>query len=828
MDFLKGLNPQQREAVACTEGPLLILAGAGSGKTRVITHRIAHLITANHVPAGAILAVTFTNKAAAEMRSRVTSLIEGESPHGSPNLSTFHSFCVRVLRKDGDALAQIRPGFTRRFSIYDDEDQLAIIKAAYKKLGIDEKAMPYRSVMSVIGQSKNSRKTAQDIFDEAKDPKMTRVAAVFEEYEKGLRTCNALDFDDLLLETVRLLEHDAPTREAYNRRISYLMIDEYQDTNRTQYQLMRLLTREHDNVCVVGDEDQSIYSWRGADIRNILDFEHDYPNARTIRLEQNYRSTKNILEAASAVVANNKERKGKWLWTDSDPGEEIGLYVGHDAENEALFIADTIERLLGQHPDWRVAVLYRTNFQSRQIEEALRRYGRQYLVVGGFSFYQRAEVKDIVAYLKVAVARTDRVSLLRVINTPARGIGKSTVDQIDAFASEKGLSLWEALVRMLEENVFGTRAHAALAAFRDIILELSDAVEKLPLNEALKFIEDRTGYRRMLEQENTPESEARRENLDEIANAAAEAWERGETAADFLDHAALVAQADQVDEQAQVMLLTLHNAKGLEFPVVFLAGVEEGLFPHSRSLLSEAAMEEERRLCYVGMTRAEKRLYVTWAKYRRRFGGGEQERCIPSRFLKEIPPHLLVNVGPEDGDHIPQVDLTAERYDVRQGARRNAFTGKTYNSMENISQFFSERGIKMPVQTPTAPPPAPQRFPPRPAAHSNASTGSQDPPPWVLAPTEPTPPAPPIARVPQNRPPAPPQFPPRAPMPAPLASPAVSRSPARTGTVVEHPKYGVGTVVRREGDGDDAKVTVMFPRFGLKKLIEKYAGMKKK
>ena len=812
MDFLEGLNPQQRDAVACTDGPLLILAGAGSGKTRVITHRIAHLVTAKHVPPSAILAVTFTNKAASEMRSRVQSLIDGAGVQGTPNLSTFHSFCVRMLRKDGEALAQIRPGFTTRFTIYDDEDQLAIIKAAYKKLGIDEKAMPYRSVMSAIGQAKNSRKSAQDLYDEAKDPRMTRVAAAFEEYERGLRTANALDFDDLLLETVRLLEHDAPTREAYNRRISYLMIDEYQDTNRTQYELMRLLTREHDNVCVVGDEDQSIYSWRGADIRNILDFERDYPKAKTIRLEQNYRSTKNILEAASAVVANNKERKGKWLWTDSGPGENLGLYVGHDAENEALFVADTIERLLGQHPDWRVAVLYRTNFQSRQIEEALRRYGRKYLVVGGFSFYQRAEVKDIVAYLKVAVSRTDRVSLLRVINTPARGIGRSTVEQIETFAAENSLSLWDALVRMLDEQQFGTRAHAAIAAFRNVIEDLTDAAEKLALHEALKFIEERTGYRRMLEQENTPESEAKRENLDEIANAAAEAWERGETAADFLDHAALVAQADQVDEKAQVMLLTLHNAKGLEFPVVFLAGMEEGLFPHSRSLLSEAAMEEERRLCYVGMTRAEKRLYITWAKYRRRFGGGEQERCIPSRFLKEIPANLIVNVGPEEGDDIPQLDLTAERYDVRQGARRNAFTGKTYNSLENISQFFSDRGIQMPVQIPSAPASSP-RVPPQQAKNADG-----DAPAWVATPSVPPSPAP-------QRPP---QFPPRAPVAAPLSKPPALRSPARTGTVVEHPKYGTGTVVRREGEGDDAKLTVMFPRFGLKKLIEKYAGMTKK
>jgi DNA helicase-2/ATP-dependent DNA helicase PcrA len=791
MDFLEGLNPQQREAVASTEGPLLILAGAGSGKTRVITHRIAHLVTAKHIPPSAILAVTFTNKAAAEMRSRVESLIEGAGVHGTPNLSTFHSFCVRLLRRDGDALALIRPGFTRRFSIYDDDDQHAIVKAAYKKLGLDDKAMPLRATMSVISHSKNCQKSPQELYEEAQDPKMSRIAALFEEYEKGLRNANALDFDDLLLETVRLLAHDAATREAYNRRISYLMIDEYQDTNRTQYQLMRLLTQEHSNVCVVGDEDQSIYSWRGADIRNILDFERDYPNAKTIRLEQNYRSTKNILEAASAVVANNKERKGKWLWTDSGAGDELALYAGHDAENEALFIADTIERVLSQHPQWHVAVLYRTNSQSRQIEEALRRYGRPYLVVGGVSFYQRMEVKDILSYLKLSLSHQDSVALTRVINTPARGIGKSTVDQIQAFAAQQESSLWDALRRMLEENQLGTRAHSAISAFRNLIEELSEAVEKIPLNEALQFIEERTGYRRMLEQEHTPESEARIENLNEITNAAAEAWERGETAADFLDHAALVAQTDQVDTKAQVMLLTLHNAKGLEFPVVFLAGMEEGIFPHFRSLNSESAMEEERRLCYVGMTRAEKRLYLTWARYRRRFGGGEQERSLASRFLKEVPSHLMINIGAGAGDEIPQVDLSAEREEARQIAKRNVYTGKTYNSIDNISQFFKERGLQMPVQTPVAPP-VPARLPPRAAATSA------------------------------------PQFPPRAPATAPLPKPVAPSGPAKTGTVIEHPKYGIGTVVRREGEGDDAKITVMFARHGLKKLIEKYAGIKRK
>ena len=814
MDFLKGLNPQQHDAVALTEGPMLILAGAGSGKTRVITHRIAHLISAKHVPPSAILAVTFTNKAAAEMRARVASLLEGVEIGNGPNLATFHSFCVRLLRRDGDPLAQIRPGFTRKFSIYDDDDQLAIIKGAYKRMGLDEKAMPYRGTMSVISKAKNSKKSPQDLYSESTDPKMTRMAAVFEEYEKGLHQANALDFDDLLLEAVRLLFHDAATRDAWNRRLSYLMIDEYQDTNRTQYELMRLLSRGHDNVCVVGDEDQSIYSWRGADIHNILDFEKDYPGAKVIRLEQNYRSTKNILEAASALVANNKERKGKWLWTAAQAGEMIGVYGGYDSGNEALFIADTIEKLLRKSPEDRVAILYRTNSQSRQIEEALRRYGRKYLVVGGISYYGRAEVKDILAYLKAAISPADSISLLRIINTPARGIGKTTVDQIEVYALENNLSAYDAMIRMLAEQKFSTRAHAALAVFGNLIDELGEAAASLPLNDVIKLIEERTGYRKMLEQENTPESQTRLENLDELANAAAEAVERGETPAEFLDHAALVAQADAVESDSQVTLLTMHNAKGLEFPIVFVAGLEDGLFPHSRSLLSEAAMEEERRLCYVGMTRAEKRLYLTWAKYRRRFGGGEQERSIPSRFLREVPSELTVNLGPEDHDDIPQVDLTAERYDVRQGAKKNLFTGKTYNSLNNISQFFSDRGIPMsPVSVPR-PPAAPGARP------STAPPAAN--PPAMRPPT-----ANPQAVRPASAPPVAARIPPPLSSRSLPSAPPRPKTPARTGTVVEHPKYGTGTIVRREGEGEDAKLTIHFQRYGLKKLVEKYAGLKK-
>ena len=693
MDFLTGLNAQQREAVAHTEGPLLILAGAGSGKTRVITHRIAHIIATRRAPGSAVLAVTFTNKAAAEMRERVTGLLESAQIDCVAGVSTFHSFCVRLLRRDGDALAALRPGFTRRFSIYDDEDQLGIVKAAYRNLGLDEKDfMQYRAALSRISHSKNHKLGPQNLYEQAVNRETEMLATVFEEYEKALRAANALDFDDLLLETVRLLDHDQATREAWNRRLTYVMVDEYQDTNRTQYELMRLLAGPLENICVVGDEDQSIYSWRGADIRNILDFERDYPRACVMRLEQNYRSTKNILGAASAVVERNKARKGKKLWTEAEAGPRLGLYSAFDAENEALFIADSVEKCFVSGAADRVAVLYRTHAQSRQIEEALRRYGRRYNIVGGFSYYQRAEIKDTIAYLKLAASNSDAVSLLRIVNTPARGIGRATVEQIERYAREHGLSLWDAIERTIAEEAFSGRAQSALAAFRDLIHDLSEAAGSRPLHEAVRFILERTGYRRMIEQEGTPEAEARIENLDELLNAAKEADVRGDTIADFLDHAALVSDADAFDANSPVTLMTLHNAKGLEFPVVFIAGMEQGLFPHSRSASSNELMEEERRLCYVGMTRAQKRLTLTWARYRRRYGGGDQERSTPSCFLSEIPAHLIAGPGREDAPG--EIDLTGERYEARQSARRNTYAGKTYNSIENVAQFLASAVLR--------------------------------------------------------------------------------------------------------------------------------------
>ena len=766
MDFLAGLNPRQREAVEHAEGPLLVLAGAGSGKTRVITHRIAHLMSAHHVPGWAILAVTFTNKAAGEMRERVRSLVSGIGSDSLPTVATFHSFCVRLLRREGAPLAQIRPGFTTLFTIYDDDDQISLLKGVYKSLGLDDKFMAYRAALSKISNAKSMKQSAEDLEREAADPTSKRFAVVYERYQAKLRESNALDFDDLLLEGVRLLQHDQPTREKLNRRYEFLMVDEYQDTNRSQYELMRLLSEERGNIAVVGDEDQSIYGWRGANIRNILDFERDFPGAEIIRLEQNYRSTKNILEAASAVVANNTERIGKWLWTEAEAGQKISLYEAPDAENEALWIADKVEASFRENPKDRVAILYRTNSQSRQIEEALRRYGRKYIVVGGFSFYQRAEVKDILAYLKVLVSPQDSLSLLRIINTPARGIGRTTMEQVEQYALKNNLALWSALGQMLEKRLFPGRADAALSAFHRMITELGAQVDGRPIADSLRDLMERTGYRRMLEEENTEEAKTRLANLDELLNAAVDAGERGESIRDFLDHAALVADADSADERAPVSLLTMHNAKGLEFPVVFIAGLEEGLFPHSRSLNTESAMEEERRLCYVGMTRAEKKLYLTWARYRRRFGGGQPEASIRSRFLKEVPPGLIESVRSMHG-----MDLYAERHEVRETARRNLYTGKTYNSVENIKQFFAEKGM-----------PAPQGI---------------------------------GAAVPK-------------PLPAVQSAPVVKKAAKKfgPGSVIEHAKYGRGTVLRVEGSGEDTKVTVNFPSYGLKKLIAKFAGIK--
>ena len=784
MDFLAGLNPQQREAVAHTEGPLLILAGAGSGKTRVITHRIGHLIRAKGVYPASILAVTFTNKASKEMRDRVARILQEPDPNRLPRVSTFHSFCVRTLRRDGARLADIRPNFTTTFNIYDDDDQLLLMKQIFKNLGVDETFMKYRAAMSRISTAKSAKETPADFYKQTADPRMSRLATIYEQYEARLQQANALDFDDLLLQAVRLFAYDADLRRRYNDYLEYLMIDEYQDTNRTQYELMRLLSAKHGNVAVVGDEDQSIYSWRGADIRNILDFEKDYPNACVIRLEQNYRSTKNILDAAGAVVENNVQRKGKKLWTDSVGGEKITIFEALDGEQEALYIADQINKALGTNPDDKAAVLYRTNFQSRQIEEALRRYGRPYIVVGGFSFYQRAEVKDLLSYLKALQAPDDSIALLRIINVPARGIGKTTLDQIEQFANAEKLPAFKAVERMLEEKQFAARAASSLMAFRKLLLELREVAERGDVGEIVREIAEKSGYMAMLKSDPSPDAETRLENVQELLNAAGEAAERLETIADFLDHAALVADSDQLDSEARISLLTIHNSKGLEFPLVFIAGVEEGLFPHQRSLIDANSMEEERRLCYVAMTRAEKKLTVSWARFRRRFGGGPSEPSMPSRFLREIPPKLVEHkpaksryITKEDED--ADIALFGERFEVVEAAKKNLYTGKPQNSVENVRGFFEQqRGVNAP---------APVAVPPKPVVRAPGSVAYGGPP----------------KQQPVKRP-----------------------GSQHVGAVVQHPKYGRGTVLRQEGDGEDAKLTISFPGYGLKKLIAKMAGLK--
>jgi DNA helicase-2/ATP-dependent DNA helicase PcrA len=816
VDFLSGLNPEQQNAVAHVNGPLLILAGAGSGKTRVITHRICHLITAHQIPGPAILAVTFTNKAAGEMRERVQKLLGGyESYNHAPVLATFHSFCVRLLRRDGDRLAPVRPNFTRNFTIYDADDQLGIIKQAFRHLNLDEKFMQYRAVLSRISHAKNHGETPNDWL-KVVDPKAKTLAALYERYERSLIESNATDFDDLLLLAVKLLSYDQETRDRYNRQFHYLMIDEYQDTNRTQYELIRLLTRSHSNLAVVGDEDQSIYGWRGADIRNILDFEKDYPKARVIRLEQNYRSTRNILSAASAVVAKNTQRKGKNLWTSSADGAKISLFEAATGEQEAMYIAQKIEREFDRDAKAKIAVLYRTNSQSRQVEEALRRYGRKYNVVGGTSFYQRAEIKDALCYLKLIQSPEDSMALMRIINQPARGIGKTTLDQVEQVALAQGISMWTALEQMLAARQFGARAEAAVGSFLNLINEMRTRTE-MPLDGMLHHILEKTGYYRMLKESNAPDSESRLGNLEELVNAAADAVERGENLTEFLDHAALVAQADDIDSHAAITLMTMHNAKGLEFPVVFVAGMEEGLFPHSRARESEENLEEERRLCYVAMTRAEQRLHLSYARFRRRFGGGAPEMTIPSRFLTEVPMELLERAKPGTFLDTPvsQVNLDAEQVLVRESVKKTTYTGKTYNSVENISQFFAERGI--PAARPSAAPLVSRPAEPAPAERVSPPRAEM-PPANRPVPIRATPVATPPAATGQSRL--------GFGSPSSMTSAPVKKAKGfRNGARIVHPKYGRGTIMRVEGEGDDAKLTISFVSGGLKKLVAKYAGI---
>lgn len=654
--LLTGLNKEQQQAVQHTEGPLLILAGAGSGKTKVLTVRIAHLL-AQGVNPYEILAITFTNKAAKEMKSRVEGLVGDVA--NRIWLSTFHSFCAKFLRFEIDSFL----GYNSNFTIYDTSDSQAVIKAALKALNLDDKYYPVGAMIAAISDAKNKLLFASDFRKQARDFYQQKVADVYEYYERELRKNNALDFDDLLLVAVKLLQSNATVLDKYSHRFRYVMIDEYQDTNHAQYLLAKLLASHWKNIAVVGDADQSIYAWRGADIQNILDFEKDYPNCTSIKLEQNYRSTKIILDAANAVIDNNEGRPEKNLWTDKTEGAKIQHFTAQSEHEEAAFIGDTIAKKHDIHdvPYGDMAILYRTNAQSRVLEEALIKRALPYTMVGGTKFYDRKEIKDVLAYLRVLYNPFDDLSLLRIINVPKRSIGATTVAKLQEYARANGTSLFMTLTQLhLIDSIKG-KTKEKLEEFGILIFTLVSEMENRTVLDILESILDRTGYLAQLEESTDPQDQARAENIGELLSVAKDFQDTNPsgTVEDFLEQVALVNDVDSFEqEESKVTLMTLHAAKGLEFPIVFLCGLEEGLFPHSRTLMNPEEIEEERRLAYVGITRAEKELYISNATTRTVFG--RTSSYLPSRFIDEIPEELVDGLRakrkvPDDiKRHVPQ------------------------------------------------------------------------------------------------------------------------------------------------------------------------------
>jgi DNA helicase II / ATP-dependent DNA helicase PcrA len=754
MSFLDKLNPEQREAVLHRDGPLLILAGAGSGKTRVITFRIAHLIGDAHARPDEVLAVTFTNKAAQEMRERVQALIGSDA--GGVWLSTFHALCARLLRREAPKI-----NLSRDFVIYDSSDQVAVVKQAQRELGIDDKLVPPRAALSRISHAKN-RMEGPDALRGKWNLRDEQIAKIYEKYLQALRDANALDFDDLLLKTVELFETSEATRQFYARKFRYVMVDEYQDTNRPQYMLIKRLAEAYRNLAVVGDPDQSIYKWRGADLRNILDFEHDFPEAVTVKLEQNYRSTQVILDAATAVIRQNRNRRDKRLWTDLKGGARIVYYRGNDELEEADFITRAIRQARGADVQSTIAVLYRTNSQSRAIEDSLMREGIPYKIIGGVRFYERKEIKDALAYLKLIINPHDDVSLRRVINVPARGIGKGVMDSLQAVEPDEVLagappllaaglqetmsarSLWAKLVHAVQEQRLANRAIGALRGFRDLLAGLADTARQEPVSTVIGKMLDRTGYLNDLREENSEEANERIENLMELVSAARE-YETREPEASlggFVDRLSLLSEADEEsgNREASVWLMTMHAAKGLEFPMVVIAGLEEGLFPHSRSAEDEEELEEERRLCYVGMTRARQQLVLTGAARRRVFG--EYQSCEPSRFLDEIPAELMDR-------HIAQ----PTRYEGAFAHSHYEFRTNPYGRKGRGARFKE------------------------PQASYNYADEDQ------------------------------------------------SAAGLGLGMRVRHAQFGVGTITAVEEHNDDLKITVRFNTVGVKKLLAKFAKL---
>ena len=633
MDLI-ALNPEQRRAAETIEGPVLILAGAGSGKTRALTYRVANLID-HGVPAWSILALTFTNKAAREMKDRVRKLI-GEEQAEEAWISTFHSTCARILRRDIEKI-----GYTRSFVIYDDDDQQRVLKEIYKQLNIDDKSIPVREAKGRISDAKNKLMTPDEWFaGSSRDRRTSLIHDIMTVYEKRMKALNALDFDDLLMKTLELLAEHPPVLDVYRRRFRYVLVDEYQDTNKTQYELIRLLTAESRNLCVVGDDDQSIYGWRGADIRNILDFEKDFPDATVIKLEQNYRSTSNILDAANQVIAHNGGRKDKTLWTEHESGEKISLYCAQDEREEAAWIVHQMEELrrkgvsLGE-----MAILYRTNAQSRVPEETLMKAGLPYKVFGGQKFYERKEIKDILAYLRVIANPADDISLTRIINVPKRSIGDATVETLAAYAAKEGIPVFSALNELPDE--LSSRAKNSVTAFFQMMTMLTAMKDCMGLEEFVDFLIEKTGLEEQYRKEDTDEAQNRVENIQEFRGSISEFAQMGEepTLEAYLENVSLVTDLDRAERGSYVLLMTLHSAKGLEFDNVFIPGMEEGIFPSSRSADDENRLEEERRLMYVGITRARKRLYLSRARERMMYN--QYSHNPQSRFLDEIPARLI-------------------------------------------------------------------------------------------------------------------------------------------------------------------------------------------
>jgi len=754
MEILKHLNPQQADAVTKTDGPILILACAGSGKTRVLTYRIAYLIMAKRISPHNILAVTFTNKAAGEMKERLGKILGSKT--NDIMLGTFHSTGLRILRKDGYYI-----GIDPNFIVYDDDDQMSLVKHCMSELNINDKAFNPRAILSHINQAKNEVLSADAYAMGADDFFRKRVSQVYKLYQEKLRQNKTVDFGDLICEPVRLFKEIPQVLEKYQERFRYILVDEYQDTNRAQYILINLLASMHENLCVVGDEDQSIYGWRGADIKNILEFERDFPKVEIIRLEQNYRSTKNILAAANSVVAKNTKRIGKTLWTENLDGELVAYQMARDEHHEASLVYSKIDEMKKNsglaYKDF--AIFYRTNAQSRIFEEHFIRSGLPYNIVGGLRFYERREIKDAIAYLKVIANPSDSLSLMRIINTPPRGIGKTTVDRAAAFGAEHGIPLFEAFKLAIAKGILpphkGHSFITMIQRFNASLLPTPDSQLRTPnIHELAKRLLEESGYIKMWEDEKTEEAEARIENLHELISAIRDFETNREniSLADFLDHVALISDIDTYeDEHNRVTLMTLHSAKGLEFPVVFMVGMEEGLFPHSRSINklggdNEDELEEERRLCYVGMTRAMKKLFLLGARERAIYG--ESRFQGQSRFIDEIDPN-----------YVEIIDNRSHKPEVRDQEEENPPS----------PPFDKGAGLSLPRSIATG------------------SGGFNEP--RIV-----------YDDIPVN-------------------------DTWKIGMKIKHPSFGTGIIKAKEGFGEDTKLTVIFPGMGQKKLIVKYASI---